>query len=414
MRSIKQRGGASTTLARRISWPMLTLYGLSVTVGAGIYVLIGEVAVRAGPQAPIAFLLAGLLVALSAASYAELSVRFPVSAGEAVYVGHGFGRQWLTLLVGLLVCATGVVSSATLLRGGAGYIREFVDLPVWLLSLGVGSLIGAITVWGISQSAWTAVVLGVLELGLLFTIAIAGGADTSALAPAVAGLFELGGGAQLLGLSGAVLLAFFAFIGFEDMVNVAEEVKEPKVAMPIAIALTLVVTTALYFVVALVALAHVPVSELSASKAPLTLVFERLFGMDGSIVTGIAIAAVLNGVLVQIIMASRVLYGLSRMGALPAVIGKVNSVTRTPLVATILVLAPVLVLSLVSQTATLAELTSTITLSVFAVVNLALWRIKRGGDDRGEGLRVPTWVPLTGFVVCVVFLVTEWSSRMLA
>lgn len=413
MSALGNSGQEAPKLARRIGLPVLTLYGLSVTVGAGIYVLIGEVAARSGGLAPLAFLGAGLLVALSAASYAELSVRFPVSAGEAAYAKAGFRLPWLTLVIGLMVCATGMVSSATLLRGGAGYIQDFIDVPVWVIALVAGVGIGGITVWGINQSALTAAVLGVLEVGLLVAIAAAGLWDFEAVGVSLGNLVDFKDSGHLFGLSGAILLAFFAFIGFEDLVNVAEEVREPEVVMPIAIGLTLVLTTLLYFVVVLVSVAHVPVVDLSQSKAPLTTVFETVIGIDGNIVSAIAIGAILNGVLVQIIMASRVLYGLSRMHSLPEFFGVVHPITRTPLNATVLVVAVILALSLTSQTATLAELTSSITLLVFAIVNLALWRIKGQGDGDGRGFRVPRWVPLFGFLVCLLFLAGEWSSRLL-
>ncbi|MBU1211043.1 MAG: APC family permease [Alphaproteobacteria bacterium] len=408
-------GAGEPRLARRMNLPLLVLYGLSVTVGAGIYVLIGEVAARAGPYTPFAFLGASLLVALSAASYAELSARFPVSAGEAAYVRAGLGVPTLALVVGLMVATAGIVSSAALLRGGAGYVQEFVTAPIWLIALSAGIAISAIAAWGISQSAWTAAILGVCEVGLLVVIIAFGLADSAPLDTALERLTDTPAPGQLAGISGAILVAFFAFIGFEDMVNVAEEVEDPVRTMPLAIAATLIITTMLYVSVAFVAIAHVPLAELSASSAPLTLLFAKLTGAassSGHAVTLVAIAAVLNGVLVQLVMSSRVLYGLARMGQLPERLGRVDAATRTPLFATGLVVILVLTLSLFSETPALADLTSSLTLVIFAIVNLSLWRMKSSGQPDGEHyVTVPMWVPIAGFVVSLGFVAYEWASR---
>ncbi|MBU2580521.1 MAG: amino acid permease [Alphaproteobacteria bacterium] len=401
-------------LARRMNLPLLVLYGLSVTIGAGIYVLVGEVAARAGFYTPMAFVGASLLVALSAASYSELSCRFPVSAGEAAYVQAGLGISALALTVGLLVAASGIVSSAAILRGGAGYVQEFIAAPTWLIALLAGGIMAAIAAWGISQSAWTAAILGVLEVSLLVIIIAIGLSEPAPVAAALDSMVDTPSAGQIASLTGAVLIAFFAFIGFEDLVNVAEEVKDPLYTMPRAIAATLIITTLIYFLVALVAIAHIPLSELAKSSAPLTLLFEKLTNSAASaqVVSFVAIAAVMNGVLVQIVMASRVLYGLSRMGHLPEFLGHVNRRTRTPLAATAIATAIIMALCLSSETSTLADMTSTITLVAFAMINLSLWRLKVAGQpDDIEIFTVPMWVPVTGFFVSLGFVVYEWASR---
>ncbi|MEO1205480.1 MAG: amino acid permease [Pseudomonadota bacterium] len=398
-------------LARQITLPLLILYGLSVTVGAGVYVLIGETAARAGQHAPLAFVIAGVLVAFSAASYAELATRFPVSAGEAAYVGAATQAPWAPLVIGLLVCASGLFSSATLLRGGAGYVQEFIAAPTAVIALVTGLLIGAVAAWGIKQSVWTAALLAVAEVGLLLVIAVFGVA-TAPVGPTAVGAFAPTDSSMVFGLSGAVLIAFFAFIGFEDMVNVAEEVRDPRRTIPWAIGLTLVFTTLLYVSVLIVALSVASPEVLSGSPAPLTLVFQRILGGDGRIVSAIAIAAVVNGVLVQIVMVSRVLYGMSRLGSLPSWLGFIWPATQTPLVATAVTVGCVLVLVLVPQIAVLADLTSTFTLLVFASVNFALWRIKINEPIVDHAyFRVPHWVPVTGFLVSSFFLVFEWFNR---
>lgn len=402
-------------LARRMNLPLLILYGLSVTIGAGIYVLIGEVAARAGSYTPLAFIGASVLVAFSAASYSELSARFPVSAGEAAYVRAGLDSPSIALIVGLMVALTGIVSSATILRGGAGYVQEFISAPIWLIALIAGTIIAAITAWGIGQAAWTAAVLGVCEVGLLVFLIILGLSDPAPVGIALDRMSEAPSAAQIAGLSGSVLIAFFAYVGFEDLVNVAEEVEDPVRNLPLAIAATLILSTLIYFLIALVALAHLPLAELSSSGAPLTLLYQKLTHSVATshAVTLVAIAAVMNGVLVQLVMVSRVLYGLSRMGQLPEFLGRISPSTRTPIQATAVATVLVLLLCLSSGTPTLAEMTSTITLLVFAMINLSLWRIKvTNKAELPSRTAVPLWVPACGFVVSTGFLAYECAARL--
>ena len=178
------------------------------------------------------------------------------------------------------------------------------------------------------------------------------------------------------GLVSAALLAVFAFIGFEALVNVAEELHEPQRTLPRAIFLTLALTTLLYVLVVWVALVAVPPAELAASKAPLALAFERLTGASPRTMSAIAVVATLNGIIVQIILAARVLYGLARQGTLPPAFQAVSPVTRTPLSPRLLTVALVLVLALLLPLEALADLTARFTLALFALVNLALIRIK--------------------------------------
>jgi amino acid transporter len=209
----------------------------------------------------------------------------------------------------------------------------------------------------------------------------------------------------------------FAFIGFEGLANVAEEVRDPRRTLPRAIFLTLAISTLLYVLVVWVALVSVGQAELAASKAPLALVFERLTGASPRTMSAIAIVATLNGIIVQIIMASRVLYGLARQGNLPAILGTVSTATRTPLVATAVTSALVLILALALPLQHLADLTARMTLVVFALVNLSLVLIKgreRHREHAGKvqapaaaGFVAPAWVPWAGFASCVALLILD-------
>ncbi len=394
-------------LKRVLSLPILVLYGLGTTIGAGIYALIGEVAGSAGTYAPVSFLVAALLAGLSALSFAELGARFPTSAGEARYVREGLNSASLALIVGFMVIASGVVSSAAVLNGFTGYFMELTGAPRSLSVLGIVLILGGLAAWGIGQSVGVAAFLTLVEAGGLILVIWAGQGGLLDPPPRIGDLmppFEL---AAWSGIMAGSFLAFFAFIGFEDMVNVAEEVKDVTRVMPRAIVITLSVTLVLYVAVALVAVRSVPLAELAASKAPLALVFERSTGWSPVPISLIAVMATVNGALIQIVMATRVLYGLARQGQVPAVFGRINARTRTPILATIMVSGAVLILAMAFRTAPLAQATSFIVLTIFALVNLALWRIKRHGVAAPEAPNMPIWIPILGFHVSTAFAGVE-------
>ncbi len=394
-------------LKRNLSLSLLTFYGLGTTIGAGIYVLIGKVAGVAGIFAPLSFLAAGVLAALTAFSFAELSARIPRSAGEAAYVRAGFGSEHLALLVGLSVIATGVISAAAITVGASGYIRELIDLPVWVLITFSVLLLALIAAWGIGESVRIAAFFTILEMAGLCLVMWAGSQTIEPASISLEGLGELGEIAAWGGIWSGTILAFYAFIGFEDMVNVAEEVKDVERTLPRAIMLTLVVTTVLYFGVAMVAVLALPVDELAASDVPLALIYAAGSGHSPLVIVIIGIVATLNGALIQVIMASRVIYGLSNQGQLPGWLGTVNSRTGTPLLATALAALGVAILAYGFPIETLAEVTSLLVLTIFALVNLALWRIKGRSDTPTTGFSLPRWLPLVGCLVSTFFAGVE-------
>jgi APA family basic amino acid/polyamine antiporter len=396
-------------LKRSLSLTHATLYGLGVTVGAGIYVLIGAAAAHSAKYAPVAFAIAALLMALTAVSFAELVGRAPVAAGEAAYVALAFHSNRLTIAVGMLVTGIAIVSAATISVGAAGYIAVFLPLPAIVLVAVVVVMMGAIAAWGIKESVTFVGVMTLIEIGGLVIVILAGMLFLPGL---FSRLPEMMPPLQAPGTVGAILsttlLAVFAFIGFESLANVAEEVQEPTRTIPRAIFLTLAIATLLYMLVVWIALLAVPVPELIQSSAPLALVFERLTGLSPRFMSAIAIVATLNGIVIQIILASRVLYGLSRRGQLPAIFAEVNPQTQTPLFGTTVTAALVLLLALFLPLHDLADLTARLTLLVFAVVNLALACIKLRGDPPPEGGFVaPTLVPWAGCATCIVLLVAE-------
>ena len=399
----------STELKRSLTLPLVVLYGVGVTVGAGIYVLIGITASKAGVYAPMSFVLAALIVAFSAASFAELAGRLPLSAGEAAYVKAGFRSQTASLIVGLMVVTSATVSSAAISVGAAGYILEFLTFPEAIITVAVILLMAGIAAYGIMESVTFAGLFTVIEVGGLMVIVAAGLYFDPGL-PLRAGelIPSFSEAAPWLGVIGATLLAFFAFVGFEDIVNLAEEVQEPRRTLPWAIFLTLGISTLIYVLVVSVSVLSVPIDELSSSRAPLGLVFNKITGYSADAISSIAIVATLNGVIVQIIMASRVLYGLGKQGAIPSVFGQVNTKTRTPLFATCVVAGIILILALFVPLQHLAEMTSRVVLTIFMIVNAALIAMKmRGEPAPADAFIVGTWVPVIGCAICALALASD-------
>jgi len=403
-------GNGQPTLRRSVSLVGLVLYGLGTTIGAGVYALTGVVAGRAGTYAPAAFVFAALLALPSALSFAELASRFPRAGGEAVYVREGFGRLGPSVAVGMLVALAGLVSAATVSVGFVGYLEALVPVPRLSALALVVLAVGAVSAWGIRQSVWAAGAMTLVETAGLLAVVVAGHAHLGDVPARLAELAPTDLSAASA-VAGAALLCFFAFLGFEDMVNVAEEVVDVRRTLPRAIGLTLGITTVLYALLTTVAVFAVPPRELAASDAPLALVFERCGG-PAAVLGVIALFALLNGALVQVVKASRVLYGLAGEGGLPAVLGRVSPRTRTPLVATGVATAVAAALALAFPLATLAEITSVVTLTTFALANAALVCVKRREPSPPGAVVFPLWVPVSGCGLTGLFLVAELARRL--
>ena len=399
-----------TPLKRSIGLTALIFYGLGTMVGGGFYALLGRVAGLAGPLTPLALALSGLLALLSAFSFAELSSRFPVSAGEVRYVEAGFNRRALSTTIGWLVIVTGVVSAATLAVATVGFLQDLRPVPERpaLLMLVVG--MGLVAAWGITESVGVVFAITVIEVGALLYVGWVAGDDIVSMQRSWRQTLPSVGASQWAGVLSGSFLAFYAFIGFEDMVNVAEEVKRPRRALPIAILASVILTTALYCWVGLVAVLAISPTELAASNTPIARIASAV-GLSASAVGVVSLLTGINGALVQIVMAARVAYGMASRGQAPALLGRVHARTRTPLVATALMTAVIAVLALFFPLTTLARATSSVMLVNFTAVNLSLWRIKRTDPDPdGPGPRLPRWLPLLGACSCVLALLLQAST----
>jgi amino acid transporter len=397
------------TLKRSLSLWLITFYGLGTILGAGIYVLIGKVAANAGLYAPVSFLVAALLAGFSAFSYAELSARFPKSAGEAVYVEEGLHLRGLSILVGGLIILTGIVSAAAIANGFVGYLHVFVAIPDWLAIIAVVLGLGALAAWGIRESVLAATAITLFEVGgLLFILFVAGGSLgqlperlPELLPPLQAGIWQ----GILLGAA----LAFYAFIGFEDYGECREEVKNPERDLPRAIPAGVNFHPAIPAGVA--DRGAGPAAGGTRRQPRAALIYSHATGGSPVVISLISLFAVVNGALIQIIMSARVVRHeprrLAACGArqCPSVHAHAAAGHGTGY-------AAVLTLALWLPLETLARITSFIILIVFSLINLSLLRIKRR-DPHPAGVRViPGWIPWAGFLSSSAFVLYQLAAML--
>ena len=368
---------------------------MGVIVGAGIYVAIGAVIERAGGAAPLSFLLAGLVAAASGLCYAELAGRFPEAAGAAAYVRHGFGSDRLALVTGLALAAAIVVAAASIAAGAVHYLELLLPLPPSVLTALVVVLFTVVASLGVRESVFLAAGIGALELlGLLAAtfsgLASAPAIDVLAMVPA-----DRAGWA---GVTAGAFIAFFAFIGFESLANMGEEVRDPHRTLPRGIVGAIGVSLVLYLAVAVAAVA--------GGREPASLA--ALFGGPGaSAFAVVGTLAVANGVLVQIMVLARLFFGVAKRGQLPTLLARVNARTRTPLAATVLAGGLVLGMALFLPFERLLALANLITLLIFALVDIALWRVQRASSAGQGRFAVPHWLPLVAAALALALVAAE-------
>jgi APA family basic amino acid/polyamine antiporter len=380
-------------LKASLSLFQITFLGVGTMVGAGIYVLVGKIAGISGGLSIWAFVAAAVIVSFSAYSHGFLAKHIPSSAGAAEYINRAFHRPPLTLAVGLGVLLTGVVSSATLANGFYGYLHEIIILPKWLVITGLTGILLVVAIQAVNTSVNFAVAITFLELlGLVVVIVFS---ESGQFEPELRSPSWSLSDFQLI-MAGA-FVAFYAYVGFEDIVNLAEEVEHPEKTMLSAVMLALILTTILYLLVAWVALHALPISQLAQSEAPFAAMLAHTPWLSKAI-SLIGLIAIINGALVQILMGSRMLFGLSRDGHLPAFLNKLND-KHIPINATFFVAALVWIFALTLPLITLAKLTSGIILIVFTLVNAAAVVIALQKKQY-----VAAAIAVTGAVLSVLFV----------
>ena len=384
----------------------LIFYGTGTILGAGIFVVIGEVLGEAGGLSPLAYLMAAVVAITTALSYSEMAARVPTAGGPIDYVERAFGSRRLGSWTGWALMTANVVSAATITTGFVAYMSSFIDVTHWVATIAFLGAITAVSVAGMKESAWLMTATTLIGMGtLLFILWVL--RDGLAAAPrevmeSMTG-FE---GAMAPALFGAAFLAIYSFIGFGDMAQTAEEVRDVKRVLPQAMLFSLAIVFVYYLAISMALVGAGNLSELVDAEAPLV----RAVGRDGWPVMPIAIASlavIANSALTQLIASARLLYDIGRdeRGA-PKFLGQVNARTQTPVLATLIIGAIIMALALFVPLKQLATITSYAILLVFVGVNASLMVMKR----RSQPEDVPDiWpaVPVVGVVACVAALIGQ-------
>ena len=379
----------------------ITVYAIGDVLGAGIYALVGKVVADAGSSAWVSFLLSAFTAFLTGLTYAELSSRFPQAGGAAAYCRRAYPHPFVAFAIGFLVLASGVSSAATISLAMVGYLKPFVSVTPWVGSVSVLLLFSYLNYRSIEESSRVNLVLTAIEIFGLLLILVVGFTYASGL-PAgeiVARTQPTGSWSGVL--SGATV-AFFAYIGFEDTANVAEEVRDASRVMPRAILIAIGFSCVLYVGVTLAALIAVPHDVLAHSDAPLLEVLKAAgVTLPGNTFSAIALVAICNTGLLNLIMASRLMFGMACDGLLPNVLSRVDPVRRTPWVAVWVAFALATTFALSGGVDLLAKTTSLLLLIVFAVLHVGLLRLKRSETEVAEGtFTAPRVIPIVGAVFC--------------
>ncbi|MGB8945093.1 MAG: APC family permease [Streptomyces sp.] len=402
-RTVPEATDTATPLKKALTTPLLYFFILGDVLGAGVYVLVGQVAADTGGAVWVPLVMALCLALLTAASYAELATKYPRAGGASHYATLAYG-PFAGFLAGFCMLAAGIVSVGALARGfGGDYLAEFVSLPVVLVAVVFLSALALLNARGISESTRANVVATVIEvsglllvIGLGVRIVLRGDGDVGRLTDL--GTPEHGPAAAVL--SGAVL-AYYSFVGFETSVNVAEETRDPRRSYPRALFGALITAGAVYALVGAAAAAAVPTKTLADSSGPLLEVVRVAGGVPTELFSAIALVAVANGALLTGIMSSRLAYGMARDRLLPGFLTKVLPGRRTPWAAIAVTTALSLLLALTGDVSTLASTLVLLLLVVFFLVNTAALVLRRDGTPR-DHFRAPTIVPVLGAMSCVV------------
>ncbi|MER6292003.1 APC family permease [Streptomyces althioticus] len=392
-----------TALKRALTTPLLYFFILGDVLGAGVYVLVGQVAADAGGAVWVPLVVALLLALLTAASYAELATKYPRAGGASHYATRAFG-PFAGFVAGFCMLAAGIVSVAALARGfGGDYLSAFVTLPVALVAVVFLALLALVNARGIKESTRANVVVTVVEVGGLAVVVVLGAWLLLRGDGDLGRLTDLGTpekGAAAAVLSGSVL-AYYSFVGFETSVNVAEETRNPRRSYPRALFGALATAGAVYVLVGLAASAAVPTAQLAGSSGPLLEVVKEAGGVPPKLFSAIALVAVANGALLTGIMSSRLAYGMAKDGLLPGALTKVLPGRRTPWAAIAVTTGLAMLLALTGSVATLASTLVLLLLIVFLLVNTAVLVLRR---DPGETdhFRTPVVLPVLGIASCVL------------
>ena len=363
----------------------LTMYGVGLILGAGIYVLIGEAAGFAGDSVWIAFVLGSIVALFAGLSYAELSSIFPKAAAEYTFVKNAFKNNFFAFIIGWLTAITSMITAATVALGFGGYFSEFLNIPIVISAIALIGILSIVNFMGVKESSWTNTVFTIIEAVGLILIIIIGFTISD---PEPVNYFESPTGFS--GIIIAFVLIFFAFIGFEDIANIAEEVRNPKKVIPRAIILAVMISGIIYVLVSLAVVRVINWEDLSLSAAPLADVAKRGLGAQGHIIfSGIALFAITNTVLITLVAGSRMIYGMAREKSFPYILAKVHSKTKTPWVAIIVIMLIAIGFSFIGDIVIVANITVFAVVITFAAVNLTVIVLRYTKSDIERKFRIP-------------------------
>lgn len=387
----------------------LIFYSVGVIVGAGVYSVIGSAAGLAQGGLWLSFVAGAGVALLTTFSYAEMATSFPVAGAEYAYIRQAWPRaDWLSFTVGVAILLGGAATAATVAMAFAGYLRVFVDVPATGAALALLVLCSTVNIWGLRESSWLNVVFTCVEVGGLLLVVVAGFMSDAPPRLALA--------AEEPAVMAAAALLFFVYLGFEEVANMAEEVRHPARDLPLALFVSIAVTTALYVMVAIAVLRLASPSELAASEAPLAIAIENVWPRAGNILSAIALFATANTVLITLIATSRLVFSLARDGEIASVFAQVLSGRQTPWVAALLAFAMAAAFLPAGSVKILAEMSSFSALLAFISVNAVLIVLRYQKPEHPRPFRVPFTVgrfpilPAAAIVSIAVFLVHfDWQ-----
>jgi len=386
-------------LKRHMGLFHLTMYGVGLILGAGIYVLIGEAAGFAGNSMWISFLLGAIVAVFAGLSYSELSALYPKAAAEYTFVKNAFKNNFFGFIIGWLTAITSIIVAATVSLGFGGYLTQFIELPITIGAILLIVILSVVNFIGIKESAWANTIFAIITAGGLALIIFLG----FTIEPVESiDYFEAPNGFS--GIILAFVLIFFAFIGFEDMANVAEEVRKPHKTIPRAIILSIVITGVIYILVSLSVVKILDWQELAASSAPLADVAHKVLGTNGSITLSIiALFATASTVLITLVAGARILYGMAKSNSLPQFLCRVHPKTKTPWIAVIVILITSIGFAFVEDIVIIANIVVFAVVITFAAINLAVIVLRYTEPVLERPFRVPINIgkfpilPLFGF-----------------
>ncbi len=397
-------------LRREVGLFQLVTYGVGNIIGAGIYVLVGGASGLAGGAVWLAFLVAAGIALFTGLSYSELSSMYPKAASEYIYVGRAYGSRLLSFLSEWMMLITEVVAAAAVALGFAGYFQSLFIIPMPILAALLLAGLTLISIIGIKESIGLNTILSLVAIAGLLVVVAAGitkaGSSTTNLTYSPSGIS---------GIFGAVILVFFAYIGFDNITNLSEETKNPEKTIPRGLLISLALSTVFYIAVSLAAVILVPWQQLSQSNAPLALAVSQAFGRNAYFMLTIAgLITTFNTALVLLIVGSRIIYGMAREGALPRVLGKVGR-RGTPYIASIAALLIALLFIPLGKVDAVAKVTSFGSLLTFAIINMALLHLRRVAPHLERPFKVPLsigWISITGLlgVISCLALLTQFDS----